>query len=239
MGLNTCGKLFGVGVGPGDPELLTLKAKRVLESVDCIAVPRTAEDRDSTALTIVSAVLVLDKPVLDLVFPMTFDKTALGEGWKTALSELLKTLRQGLDVAFVTLGDPTIYSTYMYLHRTIVEAGIEAEIVPGVTSFCASAARAGISLAENRETLAVVPSAYECAHLDSILDSFDNVVLMKVARHLETVRETLRRHDLEENTVLVSLCGQKGELVETRLEAVREKKLSYFTTLIVKKGRTL
>ena len=236
MNQTATGKLWGVGVGPGDPELLTLKAKRILETVDCIAVPRSAEGRDSTALAIAAGAVDIDKPIIDLVFPMSFDESVLGEGWAVALASLLEALAAGKQVAFVTLGDPTVYSTYMYLHRSVLAAGHAAEIIPGITSFCAAAARAGISLAENRETLAVIPAAYESGDLDAVLDSFDNVVLMKVARRLGEVRRTLARHGLEDKSILVSRCGQSDELVETDLACLEGRKLSYFTTLIVKKG---
>ena len=160
------GKLYGVGVGPGDPELITLKAKRVLEEVGCLAVPKTSSEKESLALSIVRGISGTEKELVELLFPMSFDEKLLEKSWGRAVEEVMGRLEAGKDVAFITLGDPTVYSTYMYIHRALKRQGYDTEIVPGITSFCASSAKVGISLAENRETLAVVPSAYDCENLD-------------------------------------------------------------------------
>jgi len=230
------GKLYGIGVGPGDPELVTLKAKRLLEEVDCIAIPKPGANKESLAMSIVGSMLGEEKDILELLFPMSFNKRLLAESWSEAVSQVKSRLDEGRDVAFITLGDPTVYSTYMYLHRMIKQQGYETEIVPGITSFCAAAARAGISLAENRETLAVVPSAYDCRDLDGILERFDNVVLMKISGKFAELREKLVVKRLGDNTVMVSKCGLKGEVIESDLGKVDEETLSYFTTMIIKKN---
>ncbi len=230
------GTLYGVGIGPGDPELVTLKAKRILESADYIAVPKTASERGSQALSIVEKVLECEKEIIELLFPMSFDEKLLGESWNSALAQLKEKLDDGRDVAFITLGDPTIYSTYMYMHKTLKQQGYNIEIIPGITSFCASAARAGISLGENRESIAIVPSAYECENLGDILDGFDNIVLMKVAKALPSLKDKLEKKGLSDKAVVVSKCGFGDELVEYDLEKASEMKLSYFTTMIIKKN---
>lgn len=230
------GKLYGVGVGPGDPELLTLKAKRVLEEADCIAIPKTAADKGSVALSIVKDIVPSDKAILELLFPMSFDGAELENSWSSSVAEIRQQLDKGRSVAFVTLGDPTVYSTYMYIHKEFRRLDYETEIIPGITSFCAAAARVGVSLAENREGIAVVPSAYECENLDAILDQFDNVVLMKVARNLPMLAEKLAEKGLKDRTVLVSRCGFEDERVEYDLDRAAKEKLSYFTTMLVKKA---
>lgn len=229
------GKLYGVGVGPGDPELLTIKAKRILEQVDCIAVPKSSEGKESLALTIAKGAVELNKEIVELVFPMSFEAKLLEDSWDKAVEGIKSKLDEGKDVAFLTLGDPTVYSTYMYIHKILDRKGYSTEIIPGITSFCASAARAGISLGENRETIAVVPSAYDCEELDSILDTFDNVILMKVSKKISLLQEKLMENGLENNAVLVSKCGLEGEMVEFDLDNIDEEKLSYFSTVIVKK----
>ena len=220
------GKLYGIGVGPGDPELMTIKAKKLLEQVDYIAIPKTSSEKVSQALSIAEGVLEHRKRLLELVFPMSSDEKV----------QVREKLDAGKDVAFITLGDPTVYSTYMYLHKVLKHEGYETEIVPGITSFCASAARAGVSLGENKETIAIVPSAYECENLVDILDSFDNIVLMKVSKNLNKLKEKLKEKGLLDKAVLVSKCGLKDEVVEFDLEKLDGDKLSYFTTMIIKKS---
>jgi precorrin-2/cobalt-factor-2 C20-methyltransferase len=230
------GKLYGVGVGPGDPELLTLKAKRILEQVDYIAIPKTAADKKSLALTIAEGAIGKQKDILELLFPMSYDEQTLEKSWKVAIVQIKEKLDAGKSVAFITLGDPTVYSTYIYTHKVLKQEGYETEIVPGITSFCASAARVGVSLGENKETIAIVPSAYECDNLEEILNSFDSVVLMKVSKNLPQLLEKLRAKGLIEKTVLVSRCGLEDELIEFDIESLDGNKLSYFTTMIIKKS---
>ncbi|MDP4182612.1 MAG: precorrin-2 C(20)-methyltransferase [Bacillota bacterium] len=230
------GKLYGVGVGPGDPELITLKAKRVLDGADYVAVPKTTRDKSSQALTIAKGIIKENKEIIELIFPMSFDERILDESWNKAVSEVVQKLDKGKDVAFITLGDPTIYSTYIYLHKAVKGMGYQTEIIPGVTSFCASAARAGVSLGENRETIAVVPSAYECVELDSILDNFDNIALMKISRNLGKLKQKLAEKGLLNNAVIVSKCGLEDERIYSDINAMEEEGLSYFSTMIIKKG---
>lgn len=230
------GKLYGVGVGPGDPELMTIKAKKILEQVDYIAIPKTSAEKSSQALTIAEGVLEKRKELLELIFPMSFDEKVLEKSWSIAIIQVREKLDSGKDVAFITLGDPTVYSTYMYLHKVLKHEGYETEIIPGITSFCASAARAGVSLGENKETIAVVPSAYECENLGDVLDGFDNIVLMKVSKNLNKLKEKLKEKGLLDKTVLVSKCGLEDEIIEYDLNKIEGDKLSYFTTMIIKKS---
>ncbi|SHI67756.1 precorrin-2 C20-methyltransferase [Lutispora thermophila DSM 19022] len=229
------GKLYGVGVGPGDPELVTLKAKRILEKADYIAMPKTASDKDSVALSIAEEVLDTKKPILELLFFMSFDSEVVKAGWRDSISKIKEKLDKGKDVAFITLGDPTVYSTYMYIHKEIKNQGYDTEIVPGITSFCAVTAKLGISLAENRESVAVIPSAYECKNIETILDNCDNVVMMKVSRNLPKIKEKLKEIGLMDKAVLVSKCGFPDEIIQYDIEKAMEKELSYFTTMIVKR----
>lgn len=230
------GKLYGVGVGPGDPELITLKAKNILESVDVIAVPITSKDKESVALKIASRFICEKSSIIELEFPMSQDSKVLSDSWEKASDIVSEKLEKGFNVAFITLGDPTVYSTYIYLHKIIIKKGFAAEIVPGVTSFCASAAKAGISLAEGRESFAIIPSVYENDKLSEIFDSFDNVVLMKASRSITDLKTLLKDKDLIKNTVVVSNCGMDGEYIEYGSRNEDSEKLGYFTTVIIKKG---
>lgn len=230
------GKLYGIGIGPGDPELITIKAKNILEKVDYIAIPKTSSDNKNYALSIVEGIMHIDpKRIIELIFPMSYDEKILETGWEIASKSIIETLDKGKNIAFITLGDPTVYSTYMYVHKVIQKQGYITEIVPGVTSFCASAAKAGISLGENSDCIAIVPQAYDCENLDDILESFDSVVLMKASKNFNGLLQKLEQHKLEDKAVLISKCGHEDEVIQHDLTKINTEKLSYFTTVIIKK----
>ena len=152
------GKLFGVGVGPGDPELMTLQAVRLLKACDAIAIPQRDADR-CLALTIAAGAVpeIREKPLLALDMPMTRDREVREQAYAAAAAALTAVLDEGKDVAFLTLGDPTIYSTYGYLHQRVADGGYEAAFVPGVTSFCAAAAALHTPLCLDGGSLHILP----------------------------------------------------------------------------------
>ena len=149
------GILYGVGVGPGDPELLTLKAQRILREADVIAVPDKGTG-EKTALAIIGP-LTEGKPLLYCAAPMTRDPARLEAAYEENAHQIAALLNEGKTVAFITLGDPSIYSTYLYTHRRVQAMGCEAKLIPGVPSFCAVAAALGIGLCEGGERLMIVP----------------------------------------------------------------------------------
>ena len=150
------GILYGVGVGPGDPELLTAKAIRLLRECDASAAPKSADGRQ-TALDIASPYIGQDKTILLFDMPMTHDKQVRNASHDAAADALCALLDEGKTVVFLTLGDPTVYSTYWYVHRRVAARGYAAELVPGVPSFCAAAAAMGRALCEDGEMLHVIP----------------------------------------------------------------------------------
>ena len=143
------GTLYGVGIGPGDPELITLKAVRIIEQSPVIAVPKTGESR-RVALSIAEQTIphIHEKEVLSLHFPMTKDKCMIDTNRDEIAKQIIDILKEGKDIAFLTLGDPSVYSTYWYIHQRVVKQGYQAQMIAGVPSFCAVAAKLGISLAE-------------------------------------------------------------------------------------------
>ena len=142
------GILYGVGVGPGDPELLTAKAIRLLRECDAVAAPKSADGRQ-TALDIASPYIGQDKSILLFDMPMTHDRQARNASHDAAADALCALLDEGKTVVFLTLGDPTVYSTYWYVHKRVTARGYAAELVPGVPSFCAAAAAMGRALCED------------------------------------------------------------------------------------------
>jgi precorrin-2/cobalt-factor-2 C20-methyltransferase len=221
--------LYGVGVGPGDPELLTLKALRVIKESDIIAIP--AEDKVScTAYNIVKQAFpeIEDKPCLFIVMPMTKDKSILEAYHDKGADMLREELKAGKSIAFLTLGDPTVYSTYIYLHKRLITEGYEAEVISGIPSFCAVAARLSDSLAENSEKLHIIPGSYS---LDTALSLSGTKVFMKTGKKLKELKQQLKEHGLQAS--MVENCGMEGEKVYRSLEEIPEE-AGYFSLLIVK-----
>ncbi len=245
------GKVYAVGVGPGDPELLTLKAVRILGRCSVIAVPKGRRDGESMALGIIGkAVGLAGKEILDIHFPMVKDLSpkALAPAAQTILDEVKK----GKDVAFVTLGDPSIYSTFFRIRQALLfmEPALEVEIVPGITAITAAAARTGRGLALSGEKIAIVPAAYlshttgsshmaaafnAADSLKDILGRFECVALMKVHSVFPEIRKVLEETGLIDNAVYVCRAGLDGEIIKPARE-VEEKDLDYFSTIIIAGG---
>ena len=216
------GKLYGVGVGPGDPELLTLKALRLIRENPVIAVP--GEDiRASVAYQIVKgAYEALDeKTLLPVAMPMTKDPAVLEANHEKAAGDVEAYLRQGKNVVFLTLGDPTVYSTYLYVHKRILARGYEAEIVSGITSFCAVAARLNMGLVERDEPLHVIPATYQADGMDQVLKLPGTKVLMKTGRKMAQVRESIQKSG--QQAVMIENCGMPGERIFEGAENIPEK----------------
>ncbi|WKZ33421.1 MAG: precorrin-2 C(20)-methyltransferase [Thermodesulfobacteriota bacterium] len=233
------GVFYGVGVGPGDPELLTLKAVRVIGAAGVLAVPKSEGGEESLALSIVrKAVDLAGKEVLLLPFPMTRDSESLGESRRSAARLISAKLNQGIDAAFVTLGDPLIYSTFSYLMPFVKELspGSEIRVVPGVASFSASAAALPVALAETAERVIIIPAAYELDKVRDALGSAETIVLMKVNRALDGVIDLLTEAGLLERSFFVSRAGWPDEELVTDLRAVKGSKPGYFSMIIVRRN---
>jgi len=231
-------KIYAVGVGPGDPEYLTIKAERIIRSVPLICAPSAGADDSSYALSIIEPLLDLNKQeIIIQVFPMRKDQTGLDEFWENAAAEVAEKVLAGRDVAFITIGDPFIYSTFLYLYRVLRERypEIPVEIVPGVSSINAAAVAAGIPLGQASERIAVIPATFEEKDLRGILSDFDTIVLMKVSRVFDGVYGLLRELELEKNCAFISRVGTSEEKVVFDLESLLGQKLDYLSLLIVKK----
>ncbi|SKC75586.1 precorrin-2 C(20)-methyltransferase [Maledivibacter halophilus] len=233
------GKFYGIGVGPGDPDLITIKAKKILDEVDIILAPETKTGKGSTALNIAKPHLNENIKIIERKFPMTYDIEVLNKSYDE-IAKLIKDLvDRGNKVAFLTLGDPMVYSTYIYLFERLKDKDIEIETVPGITSFCAIASRAGIPLGENEETIAIVPSVYYekgDEKLNKILDSVNNVVFMKASGNIDKLIDKLEETGHKEGSVFVSRLGLDDEVIENNIEKRREIKNNYLSTLIAKKN---
>jgi precorrin-2/cobalt-factor-2 C20-methyltransferase len=209
------GTLFGVGAGPGDPELLTLKAARILGQVEVILAASSTKNDYSLAQDIVSPHLREGAEVIRLGFPMTRDQAVLDAAWSANARIAADILESGRDAAFVTLGDPLLYSTFGYLlprlRALLPEARVR--IVPGITSYQAAAAASGAILAESGENLLILSGVGDAARLEALLDTADRAVILKTYRNFPDIRELLRRSGRDAETVFATRLGIAGEQV--------------------------
>ena len=230
------GKLYGIGVGPGDPELLTLKAKRILDEADIIAVPVKEAGEESTALEIIRPVVELEhKHLLEVIFRMAKDKEERKKCRAAACEQLTAELSRGKNIAMITLGDVSVYSTYMYVNQYVAEHGFETEIIPGIPSFCSGAAAARLPLMEGNESLVIVPSVRAEQQVEEAIAHYDNVVIMKAGGSIGRILELMKKYDRAEGCATVISCvGMKDEYIGP-LDP--ERTYSYFTTVIIKREK--
>ncbi len=264
-----CGTtLYAIGVGPGDPELLTLKAVRILNSVPCICVPKGKEEGSSLALSIVERALNLEgKEIIPAYFPMkktrkqekvdsrqlavgrgekdeegslSFDQCEMDAEWQKTMDSILDRIDKGMDIAFITLGDPTLYSTFFYLYDRLLEInpGLDIQIIPGVSSVNAAASRAGIPLGLADEKIAILPANY-VDDLKETLQRFDTVVLMKVYKVFDDVVKTLDCMGILDRAIYISRAGMIDEKIFKDIRGVKAEDLDYFSMVIVKRNYPL
>ena len=226
------GKLIGIGVGPGDTELLTLKAAKVLENVPVIFSPKSSKEKESIALSIVKPIIEKRKDykrlmVVEPIFPMIEDKDELEKVWTSASEMIAQYLDSGRDVAFITLGDSSIFSTYSYVQKKLIDR-YEIETIPGITSFTACAATKNEALVEQNQILTIVPKIDE--RLGEILDNSDSIVLMKASRNTAKLEATIEEKNRPKEIYSVQNCTRENEKI---IEGFSNEK-PYLTTTIIK-----
>ena len=226
------GVLYGVGVGPGDPEYMTLKAVRLIRENEVIAVPGpVAEETVAYKIAVQAVPELADKELVPILMPMTHDRAVMEQNHDEAADTVEGYLKVGKNVVFLTLGDPTVYSTYMYVQKRIEERGYHTELVSGITSFCAAAARANTSLVEWSEQLHVLPAVHK---LDSELDLPGNYVLMKSGKKMGQVKEIWRRSGRD--VVMVENCGMDTEKVYHSVDEIPDD-AGYYSLIIAKEAK--
>lgn len=209
------GVLFGIGVGPGSPDLMTLRAVDRLGRADVILAAASPRNEHSVALSIARPYLKSGVETLRLDFPMTRDKAVLQEAWDKNAALTAAQVRQGKNAAFLTLGDPLVYSTFGYLLRTVraLVPGLPVDIVPGITSFQAAAAHTGTVLCEGGEALHVLPGILDGETLKDCLDHPGRAVILKAYRNFPAIRASLQAAGRADDAVFVSHLGLEGETV--------------------------
>lgn len=235
------GTLYGIGVGPGDPELLTLKAVNVLQKVTHVFAAASSKNDYSLAYRIVKDHLPEGVPVDQLSFPMTFNPERLESAWQANCEKVVDILKEGKNVAFLTLGDPLTFSTFIYLMRKIRMRLADAviSVVPGVTSFQAAAAAANLPLAEGEEVFTIVSGAKGGDRLKEVINASDNVVLMKAYKQLPQILDRVEEMGLRGSCCFVSRCGLDGEIVERDFDKLRNMSQPNYLSLMVIKKRGL
>ena len=215
------GKIYGIGVGPGDPELMTLKAARLLREVDVIAIPGKEKETCTAYQIALGAVPEIEeKEIIPVVFPMTKDEAVLKESHESA--------DQGKTVAFLTLGDVTVYSTYGYVHKKLLALGYESVLINGVPSFCAAAAKLGISLGEKAESIHILPGSYP---VKDGLKLSGTKILMKSGKKIADVKRELLLTECP--AWMVENCRMEGERL-IRSAADIPEDAGYYSLIIAK-----
>lgn len=237
-------KLFCVGCGPGDPELLTIRALNLIKEADVIFVPTSKLDKPSIALSIVAKYINKTTKIINLVFPMIKDKDSLKDYWEKNTSEISQMVRTGKKTVYLTVGDPSLYSTWIYIHRELKKnhKDIQIEIIPGITSIFAFAAESKISLVEGNEHLSIVPACYDLNKVKNTVKSSDTIVFLKDGRYFDNVIEMLPDAGFgEESQIAIAQdVSTKENILEIKhlkdLKGKKQPSQKYFSIMVVKRN---
>lgn len=223
------GILYGIGVGPGDPELMTLKAVRLIRENEIIAVPgENVKETVAYRIAVQAVPELADKKLLPIHMPMTHDQNEMKRWHEKGARELETHLDQGMNVIFLTLGDPTIYSTFTYLQKIVDRHGYETRLVSGITSFCAAAARINTPLVEWNEPLHILPAVHQ---LEAELEQPGNYVLMKSGKKMNQVKSILSESGRAVS--MVENCGMENEQIYKSTTEIPDN-ASYYSLIIAK-----
>lgn len=229
--------VYAVGVGPGDPELLTRKAELILRNVDVVLAPVSNPNEASVALGTIREIIDEDRQKIIIhQFPMTSDRARLIPAWQEAAALIAAHAEAGRSVAFITIGDPLFYSTFIYLLRILRERWpqIPIEIIPGISSINAAAAEALLPLVEGDEKMAVIPATAGIEHIITALAHFETVVLLKVKPLYPEIIELLRATGREQSAVFVERVGSPRQKVLTDFSQIAAHSPDYLSLMIIK-----
>ena len=228
-------EFIGIGVGPGDPELLTLKAVKALQQLDILIVPYGRLKGESEAFKIVEGYLKKDIHILPKHFPMVQDEAELSPAIETISLEIKGYIEQGHRVGFITIGDPMLYSTYIYLLKYLLHQ-VPVMTLPGIASYSAIASGLNRPLAEGNTPLFIYPCNGKIEAIENVVLDHDSIVLMKVYKQFDAIIKMLRTHDLMPFSLIVSNYGKENQVIYQPDDLFTHEKISYFTTIIINKG---
>ena len=237
-------ELIGIGVGPGDPDLLTVKAVKAIQNTDVIMCPASREDRPSIALSVVDSLIDKSKnqEIVKLIFPMTKDKDVLSETWKKNAKIMAEKVLSGKNVVYLTVGDPFLYSTWIYMHRDISEnhPEIKISVIPGIVSMFTFASKVGVSIAEGAEKVSIIPSCYDLSSVKEIAKNSESMIFLKDGRYFDQVIQVLKEAGFPDNSIFAigQDLGTENEIIrKMTLGEVNDDTLTtkYFSILVVKR----
>lgn len=237
-------ELIGIGVGPGDPDLLTVKAVKAIQNADVIMCPASKEDRPSIALSVVSTLIDKSKnqEIIKLIFPMTKDKDVLAETWKKNAKIMAEKVLSGKNVVYLTVGDPFLYSTWIYIHRDISEKypEIKISVIPGIVSMFTFASKVGVSIAEGAEKVSIIPSCYDLSSVKEIAKNSESMIFLKDGRYFDQVIQVLKEAGFPDDSIFAigQDLGTENEIIrKMTLGEVNDDTLTtkYFSILVVKR----
>jgi precorrin-2/cobalt-factor-2 C20-methyltransferase len=234
----TIGTLFGIGVGPGDPELIPLKAVRILGEVDLVFTAASTKNEYSLAVEIARAHIPVHTPIMKLAFPMSKERAVMADAWQHHAQRIAAVLLEGKTAAFLTLGDPLTYSTFGYVLRHLKSGWpqIKVHTVPGITSYQAAAAAINQPLVEGEESLVVMSGVHGGKRLLEMTAKPENVVFLKAYRNVEGICQALEQAGMADGSVAVSNCSRPDESIFTDLCQREWQQPNYWTLILAKRN---
>jgi precorrin-2/cobalt-factor-2 C20-methyltransferase len=231
------GTLYGIGIGPGDPDLITVKGARIISQCGHVFVPKARKGAESVARSIAEKHIGPSAMIHEIVFPMTQDRITLTKHWEESARQVAEVLQSGADACFLTLGDALLYSTYIYLIRSLkkILPAVTIVTIPGITAFSAAAALTNRPVGEGKRLVTVVPTADDLGDVRRALETGGTVILMKIANRLGAIIDLLEEKKVVDRSVLVSRAGMEGQRIETDLRSLRgqDETLGYLSVIIV------
>ncbi len=236
-------ELIAVGCGPGDPELLTVKAVKAIQDAEVITCPTAKEGKTSIALAAISSLIdKSNQEIVNLIFPMTKDRDILKETWQKNSEIIAQKALSGKKVIYLTIGDPYLYSTWIYIHRELEQKypEIKITVIPGIVSMFTFASKVGVSLAEGAEKVSVIPSCYDLTTVKEIAKNSETMVFLKDGRYFDQVVDLLKESGFSDNSIFAigQDLGTENEIVrKLTLGEVNDGTLTtkYFSILVVKR----
>lgn len=226
---------YGIGVGVGDSKAVTMKGVEALGKIDILYVPTAKKEGKSVAHNIVKDYLKSNLEIKERHFPMNYNQDELNEAWDSIANDIENDVREGKNVGFVTIGDPMVYSTYIYLLK-LLKNKINIETIPGITSFLDIASSENFPLVEGENPLIVVPATIGTEKLKKYIKEEVSLVIMKAYKNFHEVIDIIKEEKLEKCSIVVSNSSKEDKKVYTDFENIDEKDISYFTTILINKG---